>query len=44
MLKSAAVVFGSYALSVILVLATNPVLSRLFPGEFENDVSRPTPR
>ncbi len=34
MLKSIAVVVGSYLLSVILVLATDPLLSRLFPGDF----------
>jgi len=33
-LKSIAVVFGSYVLSVVLVLATDPLLSRLFPGDF----------
>ena len=35
MLKSIAVVVGSYVLSILLVFATNPVLSRIFPGEFE---------
>ncbi len=34
MLKSIAVVVGSYLLSVILVLATDPLLSRLFPGDY----------
>lgn|SRR5579885_433161 len=34
MVKSVAVVVGSYLLSVILVLATDPLLSRLFPGDF----------
>ena len=34
MLKSIAVVVGSYILSVALVLATDPLLSRLFPGDF----------
>src|ERR1700693_4086714 len=34
MLKSIVVVVGSYLLSVILVLATDPLLSRLFPGNF----------
>jgi hypothetical protein len=34
MLKSIAVVLGSYLLSIILVLATDPLLSRLFPGDF----------
>lgn len=36
MLKSVAAVIGSYALSVVLVMATSPLLSRVFPGEFEN--------
>ena len=35
MLKSIAVVAGSYVLSVVLVIATDPLLSRLFPGDFE---------
>ena len=35
MLKSIAAVGGSYLLSVVLVLATDPLLSRLFPGDFE---------
>jgi hypothetical protein len=35
MLKSIAVVVGSYVLSVVLVIATDPLLSRLFPGDFE---------
>jgi hypothetical protein len=35
MLKSIAVVIGSYILSIVLVLATGPLLSRLFPGEFD---------
>jgi len=34
MLKSIGVVAGSYVLSVILVVATDPLLSRLFPGDF----------
>ena len=34
MLKSLAVVIGSYLLSVILVIATDPLLSRIFPGDF----------
>ncbi len=34
MLKSVAVVVGSYLLSIVLVLATDPVLSRVFPGDF----------
>lgn len=34
MLKSIGVVVGSYILSVVLVLATDPLLSRLFPGDF----------
>jgi hypothetical protein len=33
-LKSIAVVIGSYLLSVVLVLCTDPLLSRLFPGDF----------
>lgn len=35
MLKSIAVVAGSYLLSVVLVFCTDPLLSRLFPGDFE---------
>ncbi|HZU28478.1 MAG TPA: hypothetical protein VFA04_23330 [Bryobacteraceae bacterium] len=35
MVKSIAVVVGSYVLSFVLVLATDPLLSRLFPGDFE---------
>src|SRR5271155_521483 len=34
MLKSIAVVAGSYLLSIVLVLATDPLLSRLFPDDF----------
>jgi hypothetical protein len=34
MLKSIAVVIGSYVLSVVLVIATDPLLSRIFPGDF----------
>lgn len=34
MLKSIGVVAGSYVLSIVLVLATDPLLSRLFPGDF----------
>ena len=34
MLKSIAVVVGSYVLSIVLVLASDPLLSRLFPGDF----------
>jgi hypothetical protein len=34
MLKSVAVVIGSYLLSIILVLATDPLLSRVFSGDF----------
>ena len=34
MLKSIAVVVGSYVLSVVLVMATDPLLSRIFPGDF----------
>jgi hypothetical protein len=35
MLKSIGVVVGSYVLSMALVLASDPLLSRIFPGEFE---------
>ena len=34
MLKSVGVVVGAYLLSVALVLASDPLLSRLFPGDF----------
>jgi len=34
MLKSIGVVAGSYVLSIALVLATDPLLSKLFPGDF----------
>lgn len=34
MLRSIAVVLGSYLLSVVLVTATDPLLSRMFPGDF----------
>jgi len=34
MLKSIAVVAGSYLLSIVLVLATDPLLSLLFPDDF----------
>jgi hypothetical protein len=34
MLKSIGVVVGCYALSVILVLVTDPLLSHIFPGDF----------
>jgi len=34
MLKSAGVVIGSYLLSIVLVIATDPLLSLLFPGDF----------
>ena len=34
MLRSIAVVIGSYLLSVVLVLCTDPLLSRLFPGDY----------
>jgi hypothetical protein len=37
MLKSIAVVAGSYLLSIVLVLATDPLLSLLFPGDFAKD-------
>jgi hypothetical protein len=34
MLKSLAAVIGSYLLSVVLVLGTDPLLSRMFPGDY----------
>jgi hypothetical protein len=34
MLKSITAVIGSYLLSVLLVLASDPLLSRIFPGDF----------
>ena len=34
MLKSIAAVAGSYVLSIILVMCTDPLLSRLFPDDF----------
>jgi hypothetical protein len=34
MLKSIADVIGCYVLSIVLVLASDPLLSRLFPGDF----------
>ena len=34
MLKSIGVVLGCYALSIVLVMATDPLLSRIFPGDF----------
>ena len=34
MLKSICAVIGAYLLSIVLVLATDPLLSRLFPGDF----------
>ena len=34
MLKSIAVVVGSYLLSIALVLCTDPILSKMFPGDF----------
>jgi hypothetical protein len=43
MLKSIAVVVVSYLLSVVLVLATDPLLSRLFPGDFvQGHIPSPT--
>jgi hypothetical protein len=32
--KSIAAIVGSYLLSIVLVLVTDPLLSRLFPGDF----------
>jgi len=37
MLKSIAIVAGSYLLSVVLVITTDPLLSLLFPGDFAKD-------
>ena len=34
MLRSIAIVVGCYILSVVLVMGTDPLLSRLFPGDF----------
>lgn len=34
MLKSIAAVAGSYVLSIVLVVATDPLLTRLFPGDY----------
>jgi hypothetical protein len=34
MLKSLGIVIGSYLLSVVLVLASDPLLSLMFPGDF----------
>ncbi len=34
MLRSIAAVLGSYVASVVLVLCTDPLLTRLFPGDF----------
>jgi len=34
MLKSIGAVLASYALSIVLVLATDPILSSLFPGDY----------
>jgi hypothetical protein len=33
-LKSIGVVLGSYVLSILLVMATDPLLSLIFPGDF----------
>ena len=33
-MKSVAVVVGSYVLSIVLVLCTDPLLAKIFPGEF----------
>ena len=43
MFKSIAAVAGSYLLSVVLVLLTDPLLSRLFPGDFVRDRVPSTP-
>ena len=34
MLKSIGVVLGSYLLSIVLVMATDPLLTLVFPGDF----------
>ncbi len=34
MLKSVGVVLGCYILSVVLVIGSDPLLSRMFPGDF----------
>lgn len=34
MFKSVGVVLGSYILSIVLVICTDPILSRMFPGDF----------
>jgi hypothetical protein len=34
MFKSIAIVLGSYLLSIVLVMASDPLLSRIFPGDF----------
>ncbi len=34
MLKSIGIVVGSYLLSIALVISTDPLLSRVFPGDF----------
>lgn len=34
MFKSIAAVLGSYVLSIVLVLLSDPLLSRIFPGDF----------
>jgi len=34
MLKSIGVVVGSYVLSILLVIGTDPLLSRMFPGDY----------
>jgi len=34
MVKSVGIVLGAYVLSIILVMASDPLLSRVFPGEF----------
>ena len=33
-MKSIVVVIGSYVLSIVLVMASDPLLSQLFPGQF----------
>jgi hypothetical protein len=37
MVKSIAVIVGSYLLSIVLLIGSDPLLSRLFPGDFVRD-------
>lgn len=42
MFKSILVVLGSYVLSIILVICTDPILMKVFPGEFEKNATPST--